>query len=372
MKRCSLDKIASVTQRLRLPRNVVLGATIPAVEGAVVAGRVLNAKTSYNHLEDVHGRMVALHPGDVIAGALGHRDALHGYSGRVPVSVAPGDELQLLNLGGVLGTGAHATPGLGEPFRVEVLGSVLSFPDGDRRFGQPAHVADAALPAPSELPPASALPPVVALVGTSMNSGKTTAACALIAALRRRGERVAAGKLTGVSLRRDVLEMADSGASPVAVFTDFGVVTTDDASAPPAARALLAHLALGDPAPDVVVLEMGDGLLGTYGVRALLADDFVRGALDTIVLCANDPVGVWGANELLRERFGLVPAVVSGPVTDSDAGRSFCAQTLELPCWNALVDGDAVVDLVLAPEPVAPAPAPDVELGVELGVEVPV
>jgi hypothetical protein len=347
MKRCTLDKIASVTHRSRLSKNVVLGTRIPATEGSIVACRVLNAKTSYNHLEDVNGRMVALHPGDIIAGALGHRDALHGYSGQVPETVEPGDELQLLNLGGVLGTGARATPGQGDPFRMEVLGSILSFPSGDRRHGQPASVSDGALASPVEIPPSDSLPPVIALVGTSMNSGKTTAACALIAAIRRTGRTVAAGKLTGISLRRDVLEMADSGADPTALFTDFGVVTTDENNAPPSARALLSHLAAADPAPGVIVLEMGDGLLGTYGVRALLADDFIRSSIDAIVLCANDPVGAWGAMTLLDQRFGLSPAVVSGPVTDSDAGRSFCRESLELPCWNALTDGGGIVDLVL-------------------------
>ena len=247
----------------------------------------------------------------------------------------------------MLGVGASATPGLGEPFRLEVLGSVLDFPDGDRRFGKPAKVGDAALPDPAELPPPESLPPVLALVGTSMNSGKTTAACAMIAALRRAGKRVAAGKLTGVSLRRDVLEMADSGAEPVALFTDFGVVTTTDASALRAGHSLLTHLVTAEDV-DLVVLEMGDGLLGSYGVRALLADEYLRAALQTVVLCANDPVGAWGATRILRDTYGIDPAVVSGPVTDSEAGRSFCTSSLELPCWNALVDGDAIVELVEA------------------------
>jgi len=350
MMRCSLDKIASVTSRLRLSRSVVLGEHVPAEEGTVVACRVRNAKTSYNHLEDVHGRFVALHPGDVIACALGHRDALHGYSGKVPESVEPGDELQLLNLGGVAGSGARAMPGLGEPFRLEVLGSVLSFPGGDRLHGAPARVSDAAIEPVGALPPLEALPPVVALVGTSMNAGKTTAACSLIAGLRRSGERVAAGKLTGVSLRRDILEMADSGAEPVAVFTDFGVVTTDETSAPSAGRSLIAHLASADPAPDRIVLEMGDGLLGTYGVRALFADDYVRGSIDELILCANDPVGAWGATRILEEDHGLKPAVVSGPVTDSEAGRNFCAQSLGLPSWNALRDGDGILELLDTPD----------------------
>jgi len=351
MKRCTLDKIASVTLPLGLDRNVILGAEIPAVAGTVVAGRVLNAKSTYNTLENAHGRMVVLQPGDVIAGALGHRDALLGYSGIVPARVEPGDELQLLNLGGVIGTGAHAAPGIGEPFRLEVLGAVLSFPFLDRREGRPANIADGAIPASAPEPdPFGARPSVVAFVGTCMNSGKTTAACALIAALRRRGLRVVAGKLTGVSLRRDVLEMADCGASDVAVFTDFGVVTTNRASAPACGRRMLAHLARAEPhPPDVIVLEFGDGLLGSYGVDALLEDELVRGAIDKVVLCAQDPVGAWGAVRLLDERYGLAVDVVAGKVTDTPAGLTFL-ESQGLVSWNALRDGGAVGDLLFCPE----------------------
>ena len=332
MKRCRLDKIASVTRRLELRPHVLLGERIPAVAGTVVACRVASAKTSYDTLEDVHGRMVRLVPGDVIAGALGHRDALHGFSGEVPSAVSAGDELHLLNLGGVIGRATGGAPAVGEPFRLEVLGAVQSFPRSGERAGQPANIADAALSAPASVP--AELPPVVTLVGTSMNSGKTTAACALVSTLAARGLRVAAGKLTGVSLRRDVLEMADSGAAEVALFTDFGVVTTDEASAVPAAKRLLAHLA--DGAPDAIVLELGDGLLGTYGVHALLADAELSTALTNPVLCACDPVGAWGGVQLLAQRYGLRPGLVTGPLTNSPAGVRACEQGLGIPTWNAL------------------------------------
>ncbi|TAH38911.1 MAG: hypothetical protein EYC70_03085 [Planctomycetota bacterium] len=342
MRRVLLDKIASVTLRLRLDRNAVLGPHIPAEEGTVLACRVLNAKTSYNLLEDVHGRMVPLHPGDVIAGALGHRDALYGFSGAVPRAVAPGDELQLLNLGGVIGSGAEAAPGVGEPFRLEVLGAVLEFPYLDRRVGVPASVRRAALPAAA---PPSDLPPVVALVGTCMDAGKTTAAGVIVRELSRHGRRAAAGKLTGVSLRRDVLHMADCGAERVAIFTDFGVVSTSESSAVPAAHALLAYLA--EAAPDVIVLEMGDGLLGTYGVHALLSDPAIHDCIRSVVLCAQDPVGAWGARKLLASRYGLVPSVVCGRVTDTPTGLRFCRERLDLPAWNALHDGEALAVHVL-------------------------
>lgn len=346
MRRCKLDKIASVTLRLRLDHNAVLGDEIPAEPGTVVAARVLNAKTSYNTLEDVHGRMVTLHPGDVLAGALGHRDALYGYSGRVPSKVAVGDRLQILNLGGVIGAGAERTHSQGDPFQVEVLGSVLEFPYLDNRVGVPANIARVALPAESLPPSGAGLPPIVALVGTCMDAGKTTAASVLIGDLVRRGMRVAAGKLTGVSLRRDVLAMQDSGAEPVAVFTDFGVVTTNEQNAVAAAHSLVAHLA--EDEPDLLVLELGDGLMGTYGVHALLSDAAIAGAIQSVVLCAQDPVGAWGAAQLLGERYGLKVDVVSGRVTDGPTGLRFCQETLGVPAWNAMRDGKGLAEAVLA------------------------
>jgi hypothetical protein len=245
----------------------------------------------------------------------------------------------------VIGTGAEATPASGEPFRLEVLGSVLEFPYLATRVGVPANIARAALPARPMPAKADGLPPLVVLVGTCMDAGKTTAAAILISELTHKGLRVAAGKLTGVSLRRDILQMQDCGAEPVAIFTDFGVVTTDERSAAPAAHSLIAELHASEP--DLIVLEMGDGLLGTYGVHALLADEAVRGSVESVVLCAQDPVGAWGAQRLLRERYALEVDVVSGRVTDTPVGRRFCEERLGLRAFNALRDGRDLTQAVL-------------------------
>ena len=170
-----------------------------------------------------------------------------------------------------------------------------------------------------------------------------------------RGLKVAAGKLTGVSARRDILGMADSGAEPVAVFTDFGVVTTNEQNAAPTARKLIAHLAFeGAATPDVIVLELGDGLLGTYGVHSLLGDRLVRDAITSVVVCASDPVGAWGAHRILDERYSLESRLISGPVTDTPAGIGYCTERLGVPTWNALRDTAPPLELLLPSVPLGP------------------
>jgi hypothetical protein len=343
MRRILLDKIGSVTRNCRLPREVRLDPEIPAVEGGVIAVRVLTSKSTYNQLEQPSGRFSKLKPGDLVAGALGHRKALFGYAGHVPPEVRPGDRINLLNLGGVLGLCDSVNPDLGPPFECEVLGQVLSFPFLGQRVGVPAHITQGALPVSPELSLGGV--PVIAIVGSSMNAGKTAAACALVQDLTHRGLRVAAGKATGVSLRRDILAMEDSGAIPVHIFTDFGVVTTTPHESPLVARTLLTHLAAGSP--DVIVLELGDGLLGLYGVDAILADPELRGSFRAVVLAASDPVAAWGGVELLKTRYDLAATVVTGPATDNTAGSRLVEQQTGVPGRNARTERAALADLVL-------------------------
>jgi hypothetical protein len=183
---------------------------------------------------------------------------------------------------------------------------------------------------------------VVAVVGTCMDAGKTVAACEIIHGLARRGLAVAAGKLTGVALQRDVLGMRDHGALDALSFVDAGVVTTDPGTAPDAARRILGQL--NRSRPDAIVLELGDGLLGEYGVQAILAaEDLVR-HIRSVVLCATDPVGAWGGVRLLRDEYGLAPDVVTGPATDNEAGGAFIQSSLGVPTANALTSPERLVD----------------------------
>ncbi len=337
-----IDKLASAAANVPLRHEARVAEQIVAREGYVVAGRVRGEKSVYNHLEDRHGRMVALHDGDIIAGVLGPRNALHGYSGYVPEALAVGDVLQVLNLGGVIGRCTSQNPDLGPPFDFELLGAVLVFPEFEDRSGVPAHIGMNAVPEH-----AAALRtevPVVYVAGTCMSSGKTSAACQLVRQLARRGAAVGACKLTGVSLRRDTLQMLDHGARWAASFTDAGVVSTTAANAAPVARTLLAHLV--QSGAEVIVAELGDGILGEYGVQEILSAPDLAAAATVLVLCANDPVGAWGARQVLRERFKLAIDVIAGPATDNAVGTRYVREQLGLAALNARTHGRELGDFV--------------------------
>ena len=343
MRSVVVDKIASVTQAVGLSHEVRVSDEIPAEEGVVVVVEVLNNKSTYNTLELTSGRMAKVGKGDVVVGALGHRKALFGYSGHIPPSVKPGDIVQMLNIGGVIGICDSVNPDKGKPFDCRVIGVALTFPFLGERIGVPARVGKSRLDPEAKLDTRGV--PVVALAGTCMEAGKTAAACAIVSRMRHRGLVVDAFKATGVSLRRDILAMEDAGARRALIFTDLGVVTTTRANGPALTRTMLTELAIGKP--DVIVFELGDGILGTYGVDAILECEDIRSALTGVVLSANDPVAAWGGVKLLRERFSVEPCVVTGPSTDNSVGIDIIKKQLGVQAFNALSAGAALGDFVM-------------------------
>jgi hypothetical protein len=343
MRSIFVDKIASVTQACELSPEVRVTQDILAEEGVVVAVEVLNNKSTYNTLELTSGRMAKVGKGDIVVGALGHRKALFGYSGHVPESVQAGDIIQMLNIGGVMGVCDSVNPDKGKPFDCRVLGGVLHFPYLGERIGVPARVGRKKLDFEAKLDTRGV--PVIALAGTCMEAGKTAAACAIISRMRHRSLVIDAFKATGVSLRRDILAMEDAGARRSMIFTDLGVVSTTKTNGPALTRTMLTELAAGKP--DAIVFELGDGILGTYGVDAILECPDIRAALTGVVLSANDPVAAWGGVKLLRDRFGIEPCVVTGPSTDNQVGVEIITQQLGVAAFNALADGAALGDCVI-------------------------
>ena len=336
MKILDADKIGSATSPLGLSRTVAVTDTVSQpTAGDVVAVRALTDSATYNMLELPTGRLAKINPGDVLLGVLGRRRALKGFVGDVPPTVNARDQLHLLNMGGVIGlcTGHHSS--LGDAIRVEVIGVVCD------EEGRALNIVDAALPLRSRLGPTA---PLVMVAGTCMNSGKTYAATELIKQATRCGFRVAAAKLSGVACLRDTLNMADHGAIATASFLDCGLPSTvgvDDLA--PVAKAVIARL--NESTPDLLILELGDGILGGYSVESIFADDELRAATAAIVFCASDYVGAWGGIELFRRR-GLEVSLVAGSVTDSQMGQDYIETQFGVPAANARRDGKLLFDRV--------------------------
>lgn len=334
----TVNHIASSTAPCGLAHDVHLSNYIVAEEGYCVAVRALDAKTQYNQLEITTGDFRTIQQGDIFVGVLGERQALKGYSGRIPRSIQPGDVLHVLNLGGIIGMCTSDHPDLGPALRVEVIGAVLS-----EREGSWCHtrIQDGAIDPLYKL---SHSAPLIMVSGTAMNTGKTSAACQIIKGLTNRGLRVAAAKLTGASLMRDVRMMERHGAISCATFTDAGVVTSTHKAMSPFAKALIDHL--NQDSPDVVVLELGDGFIGYYGVDALLLDKEIQRFTRAHVVTATDLAGVWAADQLFRKRYRANISVITGPVTDNAVGQEYIENALGIPAINAQQDPEALSQLM--------------------------
>jgi hypothetical protein len=185
---------------------------------------------------------------------------------------------------------------------------------------------------------------------------RRAAACALVRRAVDRGLTVGAAKLTGVALRRDTLDMEDHGAVVALTFADAGLPSTTGQGRAVVDCAKGVLNAVAAHGVDLLVAELGDGLLGRYGVREVLADPEIAAAVRAIVVSANDPVGAWGAVSMLHD-LGLHPSVITGPATDNEAGCGAIRDATGVPAINARRDPRGFGDEVLLAAGLDDAPA---------------
>ena len=336
MRVLEADKIGSATSPLNLTKTVnVIDENNQPRPGDVVIVKALSESVTYGNLELPNGRLAKINRNDVLIGVLGRRRALKGFVGDVPESVKVGDKLNLLNMGGVIGVckGHHSS--LSDAIEVEVLGI------GANENGNVLNIGDDALQ-PTDFLEKSA--PIVIVAGTCMNSGKTVAATEIIKQAHHAGLKVAGAKMSGVAALRDTLNMEDHGAFVTASFLDCGLPSTVDyGDLSPVAKAILNHL--NTFAPDLIVVELGDGIVGGYAVDSLLKDAEIKQAMQSFVFCAGDYVGVVGGMTVLQN-LGIQIDVVAGSVTDSQMGEDFVQNEYGLNAGNARRNGLRLFELV--------------------------
>ncbi|MDP9365371.1 MAG: molybdopterin-guanine dinucleotide biosynthesis protein MobB, partial [Chloroflexota bacterium] len=242
-------KFAYTTGRVHrgAPATLLGGERLPR-SGDLVLARVVQVG-QHKKLERPDGRQSTLFPGDEIVVCYGHRYAPDQFEAEIPADLAP---CHLVAGGGVASWVLSQHAGMGAPTVIEPVGLL-----GDRE-GRPLNLADFALPPVRPIVPR---PPTVAVVGTSMNAGKTAAAAHLIRGLARAGLRVGAAKVTGTGAGKDAWLMRDAGADPVLDFTAAGFPSTyraTPAQVEGALDLLTDHLTAAGA--DAIVLEVADGI----------------------------------------------------------------------------------------------------------------
>jgi hypothetical protein len=313
VKRVRIDKAASSTVNVSLAGEESTSGNLEPLRGTVCVVRALEEKRVYDRIELVTGRMAKVSRGDVIAGVLGERRALQGFAGVLPERLKVGEVLNILNIGGVIGKAVSYNLQYGQPLRVELLGTV-------ERGGKTLNIKDGALPTADNLEGFPNIPLIV-VSGTSMNSGKTEVAAKLAQELTWKGYRIAAVKVSGISALKDMLNMEDHGAVKALSFLDFGFPSTVCCDEVPGiAKGALVELVRYEP--DIILVELGDGILGDYGVSSFFGDREIREKITCNIVCALDPVGAWGIARIMEEQ-DMAVHLISGPVTDNAVGTDF-------------------------------------------------
>jgi hypothetical protein len=171
---------------------------------------------------------------------------------------------------------------------------------------------------------------VIAVLGTSMNSGKSTTVASIVRGLTAAGYRVAAGKVTGTGAGGDPYMYGDAGATRVLDFTDFGFSSTyllDGATVSALFTSLVDELAGGEP--DVIVVEIADGLLQPE-TSNLIDDPWFHDIVDTVVFSAGDAMGAMtGLAELRRRSLDVV--AVAGMLTASPLAVRETEHVVDVP-----------------------------------------
>jgi hypothetical protein len=334
VKRIRIDKLASATVNIELETEISITENIDPAIGNVCIVRALEEKRVYDQLELSTGRMAKISKGDVIAGVLGERRALQGFAGVVPGKIKRGDVLHILNLGGIVGKAVSFSRDYGQPLKVEILGMAV-------KDGKVLNIRDSARKTAAHIDKSV---PIVAVSGSSMNSGKTQVISKIIQELTWKGKRVCAAKVSGISALKDTLNMMDHGAVDALSFLDFGYPTTVNVDVVASiAKGAINELTIHDP--DAVTLELGDGLLGDYGVMEFYRDRDIKNYITCSIVCATDPVGAWGMKALMMES-GIPVHLVSGPVTDNIVGVEFVRERLKLTGINAMYQQKELGDFV--------------------------
>lgn len=304
-----------------LVNQLLTGAVNPAA-GDILLARV-DELGQHPRLELTTSRRAEMFEGDEIAVVFGNRYAPDQFEAIVPDIMEP---CHLIAAGGVAARLLNSHSKMKRPTKITPLGLLA---DGE---GTPLNLMSFRLSQPATINPE---PLVLVVAGTSMNAGKTTACASLVKGLVRTGLQVAAAKITGTGAGADYRSLVDAGADPVFDFLDAGYVSTyrlDRHDLIDIVMIIGGHLAASGP--DVIVLEVADGLLQRETARLFVTPEFTNW-VDGVVFAANDALGAQAGVAWLAAR-QLPVITITGVLTSSPLAMREAEIATGLPVYNTM------------------------------------
>ena len=305
-------KRAFTTRRVDL--DVVRG--LSTVDCAPNAGDLVLAKVlqvrQHPRIETPEGRKAQLYAGDDIVVCYGNRYAPNQFEAKVPADLST---CHLVAGGGVAARMGLRHSGMKPATTIEPIGLLLD------AQGQRTNLRQWGLTESKTTHAGAAR--VLAVVGSSMDAGKTTAAGQLIRGLAAAGLRVGAAKITGTGSGGDLWHMIDSGASRALDFTDAGHASTymlEPAEVERIFHTLIDELVTAQS--DVIVLEVADGLYQRE-TEQLLRSACFRQSVDGVFLAVRDALAAAAGCDWLRAAglplLGVTGAINMAPLSVREA-----------------------------------------------------
>jgi len=302
----------------------------PPVVGDVVYGEITRIG-QHDQLENRSGRIHRVQPGSKGIFVFGNRYATDAFEAVVP------DEthrtVDLIARSGVIGSVRVRNSRAADPTRVRIHGKVYT------ADSVPVNTLDHGMtPAKRRLKklPRSSL---ILVVGTSMNSGKSTASVACCWALSSMGHNVRSSKATGTASLKEILHMNDAGASIYNDFTYLGYPSTYLLSESEVITIFdELDLKIANNPKNYWIVEIADGILQRE-TAMLLRSENLQSRIHRLILCASDPFAALGGLRALKEEYELVPDAISGLASGSPLGIQEIARHTDIPVFNS-VDRD--------------------------------
>jgi len=323
----------------RVPLEAASGLLPP--EGQPMVGDLVLARVDvighHGALHLVNGRRRQLFPGNEVVVVYAHRYAPNQFEAEVPTSMGP---CHLVAGGGIASNARswHSKMTRG-PTKIT---PVALLADGDANRINVRNFALEPLESPREN-----RPKIIAVVGTSMDSGKTQTCVHLVRGLIAGGLRVGYAKVTGTGSGGDYWFLRDAGADPVLDFTDVGrpstyLLTPEEVEH--TMMSLVNHVT--QQGVDAVILEIADGVLQRETATLLSGSTFSH-VVGGLVLAAQDSMGALAGFNCLRGRPTPVLAL-SGVLTSAPLLVGEAHHATGLPVYDraALATAQVAMDLL--------------------------